>query len=222
MYMYKKIFFLFVISTILVLTACNSKVVEEAKKIEEESSNKENEEEILEKQLEELEKNKVTVEDAVENINKQREEKKTLEAKYVEEKESFTDIEEFSQYVARILYEFFVYEITAEEYYDFLTKHGSRVLLKNMDPQNKDVIIEGYNHAQNLLKQEGVSFQGYSLSETTLDETGIYGYFYRSLHKEDGTETHYITTIVKEGNEWKFDKDNLSAGYNEEKEGKEG
>jgi hypothetical protein len=164
-----------------------------------------------------LEENEVTPEQAIKEREGEREVKETLETKEVEEIESFEDKEEFAQYTARILFEYFTTELSPEQYYDFIINHGSRLMLEDIDPANKENIIKGYANVQSQLVKNGTTFTDYKISEVTVDETGIYAYFYRTLLTDDDEEVNYITTIVKESDGWKFDADDLSQGYIEER-----
>ncbi|GLO68291.1 MULTISPECIES: hypothetical protein [Oceanobacillus] len=211
----KKILYILILFSVF-LAACSNNVVDEAKKIREEGQNVEKTETLQEDQQPEYNVQEgSTVHEVKENIDEQREEKETVELEEIEGKESFKNKEEFAQYVARILYDFESKAISPEIYYNFLMSHGSRVFLKDFDDTNKEDIILGYEDLQKLINKVDTHYNGYKISELTLDEPEIYAYFYRSVETEGGM-TNYITTIVKEGDTWKFDNDELSSGYIEQ------
>lgn len=215
-----KIIIIMSILSIMFLAACNSKIIQEAEKVEEENKAVQLEDKELRKEQEEvLIENENEIDDIVEKIKSERETKSTVDVESVEIKDEYESKEDFAQYVAKILYDFHTKNITAEEYFNFTIEHGSKLLLQGVNPDNKQTMVEGFSHIQNRLNQNDYEYKGYSISEITMDKPGIYGYFYRNIIRED-TELNYITTIVKQGDAWKFDSDQPSSGYNE-KEGED-
>lgn len=216
--MYKK-YYATLFLVIIFLTACNDRIIDEAEGIQQLKDNEVIEQEDLrDKQMEALKENETSIHEAVEIALEQREEKSKVEiAENIVEKEKFTNEEEFAQYVAKIMYDFQTQEMTAEEYYNFIMNHGSRVLLSNFDEVNKNLTIEGFSSSQNKMNEHDLEYRGYSLSEITLDEPEIYGYFYRTVIRGE-EELNFLTAIVRQGDKWKFDSDVPSIGY-KEKEG---
>lgn len=213
--MHKKIP-LILLATATLLSACNNKIVDEAEKVESQKKEQEYMQEELEaKQLEILEENEITLDEVLEDIDKEKETKKTLDIEKVEEKEEFHDGEEFAQYVSSVLFDYFTGEISAEDYYNFVTKHGSLKHVKDLDTDMKDLMVKSFADIQKLFLEQDLAIKKYKVSELTLDEAGIYGYFYRTLITEEGTELNYVTTIVNEGQNWKYESDVLSHGYKE-------
>lgn len=218
--MYKRLSLVFMALTITLLSGCNDRIVDEANKVNSEKIKHQQEiQDLQDKQLKALEENTTPIEKALETLETEKETKETLENEQIDEQTEFANEEEFAQYVANILFNFFTGDLSPEKYYEFISKHGSLVLLKDINPEKKDVMIKGYADIQRKLIENGTKFVDYKISELTFDETGIYAYFYRTLISEDGEEVNYITTIVKEKNGWKYDSDHLSQGYTE-KEGR--
>lgn len=119
--------------------------------------------------------------------------------------EYYQDANEFAQFVAQELYNFYTLQITSEQYYNFLDEYGSKTILKDM-PKREDA-IKVIKTIQNEFLRENITGDRYTLSEVIFDRNKNEGHFYRKVITTNGIE-YFITSIKKERDGWKYDKDN--------------
>jgi hypothetical protein len=113
-----------------------------------------------------------------------------------------------AQYSARVLYEFYTFQITSEDYYTFLIQHGSETTVQEL-PSKEDVLMI-LNNLQAMHKD--VRGENYELTEIEFNRLQNEGHFYRKVVTTYGIE-YFITTIKKEEKSWKFVQDEPSPPY---------
>jgi hypothetical protein len=121
---------------------------------------------------------------------------------------TFDSASDFAQYSARVLYEFYTFQITSEDYYTFLIQHGSETTVQEL-PSKEDVLMI-LNNLQAMHKD--VRGENYELTEIEFNRLQNEGHFYRKVVTSYGNE-YFITTIKKEENRWKFVQDEPSPPY---------
>jgi hypothetical protein len=124
-------------------------------------------------------------------------------------KKKYTDANEFAIFVGDTLRQFYEGKISPEQYYDFIQKYGSSTL-KIIEPSNKDEAVAVYTNVQELLKKKVSNMNNYVISTVQIDDTGLEGYFYRQWETSQEVIC-YITTIVKDGDVWKYQSDQPST-----------
>lgn len=131
-------------------------------------------------------------------------------------KESFSDPTDFARLTGKMLFEFNNSSITPEEYYTFLEKFGSKQVYEDLLKDKKNAIMI-FENIQNIMKEQRVENSSYVLTQISLNQNGKEAYFYRKV-SSDNEDQYYITTLVLEGVEWKYDSDEPSLPFEEDSE----
>jgi hypothetical protein len=200
------------ILTIFSLVGCSDSFTENAMKVNENNlKEQKSSEEAAKKQQEKQKELYKSMEKPLKEVIKENDlDKKNLLTKKLVVQEEYTDEKEFAKYVGKILFDLHHSKISPEEYYKFLQKYGSQNA-KNAMPTKEDAIallsgIQDYYKSKQIIGHE------YFISDVTLNKTKREGYFYRKVITNIGEE-YFITTIVKEGEKWKFEEDSPSAPF---------
>jgi len=206
----------FVLTATVLLFGCADSFVEEARKQHEESQKQKEEEMQIEKEKEREQKEFYEdIESPVEEIVEENKIDVVAIQKPMDivEKEQYDDPNEFSQYVSKILYEFYTLKLSPEKYYDFLIKYASEETKKQLPSAENATTV--YSAIQDLFRQQSIKGEGYEISEVVFDRFKRSGYFYRKLSTTNGNE-YYITTITLEKDGWKFVDDSPSPPFEED------
>lgn len=199
------------VATSLFLTACNSKFDEEAERVNKlkneakETSSKDSDQEQLKEQYKEMEKplDEVIMENDLDKVQ----EVPSIE---VEVKSEYQDPVEFSKFVSQKLYNFYISQITPEEYYKFLTEYGSERVISEL-PTEKDA-ISILKSIQDMFKQQNITGESYTLTNIALNRLKNEGSFYRKVITTNGDE-YFVTIIKKEDGLWKYEDDGPAPPY---------
>lgn len=203
----------------IILVGCGGKIAEDARKVEEQNEQLQTEEQKqqdkMEKDIEEMEEfysnleNKDIDEIVQENELDQVSIQENIEVK---EKEVYQNPNEFAAFVADTLYHFYNRGLTAEDYYDFLQKYGSKTLVDDL-PSKEDAVAV-YGSIQKYYQDQNIKLDSYQITEVKFNRSETEGYFYRKVLSTNGYE-YFICTIVKENGEWKFSEDSPSPPFEE-------
>ncbi|MGS2779883.1 hypothetical protein ACVBAX_21330 [Robertmurraya sp. GLU-23] len=202
-----------VISVSFLLSACSdSRFEEEAKRVEQVKAEKEKAEaasQLSDKEKYEVYKKmeKPLDEVILENDLDVLEEVSNIE---VETKDQYEDATEFSKYASQVLYNFYLSQIDAKKYYDFLLQHGSE-RVKSELPSEKDTIAI-FTSIQESFKKQNITGDSYTLTNLSFDRMKREGNFYRKVVTTNGEE-YFITTIKKENGVWKYEDDSPAPPY---------
>jgi hypothetical protein len=132
-----------------------------------------------------------------------------VSAEYAQ-KEQYKDGSEFAKFAGHMLYQFYTLQISPDQFYEFLKKYGSKNTLKKT-PTKKDSITI-LTSLQDMFKKQNITGENYLLTEVIYNQLKREGRFYRKVLTTNGEE-YYITTIVKENGEWKYDEDSPSPPF---------
>lgn len=139
---------------------------------------------------------------------------KVNEAK-LEEKDSYSDPEQFAVFVSDNLYRFMKGESKPEEYLAFLVNHGSKLYKKKHLVEDKKKDIRSLTLIQKAVAEESIKMLSYRVSAIKKEEfNSDIASFYREVTLEGGEKAYYSTSIIEEGGTWKFDDDRLSGPVN--------
>lgn len=211
-----------IVKTFLVLTmstsilvACSNKVTQEAenvaKKNELNKQEKENKEKNDKEELTKLYKNlERPIEEVIEANEK--EVLHTVDTKVIN-KDKYEDPSMFSKKVAEVMFNFYSGDLSPEGYCSFLENHGSKSIIEELIPNQKDGILFAASVQQLILDETKKPSQTYQISELKFNEQGTEAYFYRKVLLSENENDYYISTIVKEDGIWKFQDDKPSQPY---------
>jgi len=204
---------------IIVLAGCGSKIAGDARQVQEMNEQIQSEqmtpEEERQKETEEMKEfyNELDNRDTEEIVQENKFEEAVVQENIeVEHKDAYHDPDEFSKFVAEILFNFYNRGIKAENYYEFLLKYGSESVIENL-PTKEDAIAV-YESIQSHYHEQNIMLDSYQITEVKLNHSETEGYFYRKVISTNGTE-YFISTIVKENGVWKFLEDGPSPPFEE-------
>jgi hypothetical protein len=190
----------------LLLGGCSNAVVEQANKAPKSNDKVESKKQKDEGTKIQLHDTQRTPKEIVDSMDKEEVTENTLS---LSAKEEYTDANEFAIFVGDTLRQFYEGKMSPEQYYDFIQKYGSSTL-KIMEPSKKDEAVVVYTNVQELLKKKFSNTGNYVISTVDIDSTGIEGHFYRQWETSEEVIC-YITTIVKQGDVWKYQGDQPST-----------
>lgn len=201
--------------TCAILTGCGlfPKEVERVEALKEQNKIEEqNQEEKIEEQNQKYSETARPLEEVIEenDLDKMVE----LESIDGEEKDTYDNPEDLSKYVSQKLYDFYTLQLSPEQYYQFLVQYGSQNVVNSL-PSKKDA-ISIFTSLQSNYRELNITGDGFTITNITLNRMNQEGFFYRKVNSTNGEE-FFITTVVKEGNEWKYDNDSPSPPYRIEK-----
>ena len=169
------------------------------------------------KKLIEEEMDTVTPEDAVKS-NKDDVIVEELPSKKIKVKETYTDLNEFSNFIADSFFNYHSQKITGAEFLKLISPHLHEYFIEQL-PTDKDAQIDMFNNLQELftksLSSEIKSFVITAAEDTTTNEAT----FYRKYTLEDNSTLYYETTVKLEKGHWLLVDDVPTVSY--EKEGGE-
>jgi hypothetical protein len=209
----------FLFSGLLLVGCSNDEFKEEVEKVKKENKQL-SEEQQSAKDQKELEKFYKQFEKPINELlpNTQLDEVQVVEPTEVVKRDKYEDGNEFSNFVAQVLYQFYTLQISPEDYYTFLQKYGSENTLKNL-PKNENAIT-ALTTIQDMYKNQNINGDSYVLTKVVYDRFKTEGHFYRKVITTNGEE-YFITTIVKEKNGWKYENDEPAPPYTEAAQDKE-
>lgn len=204
-------------SQVLVVSACSSggrleKAAEKAAEQEEQTKAKEV---TYEEQLERWEKHydqyEVSVEDAVEALEK---EEVLTGSNSVVVKDSYNNPDELATYVGKVLFDFYKGEMTPEQYLTFINKFGSEDMKANNLTGNPEDDVEIVKAIQEASATQTINYAKYEISGAVIDESGDEALVYRRIQLANGTFHFFKTVLKKEEGNWYFDSDDASNPVN--------
>ncbi|KZE68023.1 hypothetical protein AWM68_17795 [Fictibacillus phosphorivorans] len=217
MKLHRKILILSLLTTSLLMTGCFNTAFQE--KIEEKQKEKEQAKKAsAEKKAEKKDKENETYEKLAKPLDEVINESDLDTGKIitpvgdVKAKNSYENSGDFSIYVADVLYKFYTQQISPEQYYEFLTKYGSRSTVQELPSKEDAITILG--SLQGLYKSKNIQGESYVLTEIMLGRLKKEGHFYRKVITTNGEE-YFISTIAKEDGAWKFVEDSPSPPFEE-------
>jgi len=206
------------LSSLFLLTACDDKIVQEVQKQQEKQHADAKKKKAETKAKKETEKKiyddlSKPLNQVVDSADKDR--KKIVDKQYVV-KDSYTDPVEFEKFAAKNIFDFYSFKISPDEYYSFLIKYGSKEMLKEQKVlEKKESGVLFLTNVQGLLKDNGALGDDYTISELTFNSAKNEAYFYRKVQLVNRQFSYFITTIVKENDEWKLLQDSPSEPFDE-------
>ncbi|MFC0273760.1 hypothetical protein ACFFIX_20445 [Metabacillus herbersteinensis] len=210
-----------VLLSVSVLSACsNDKLMEEVEKTKKKNSEKQelqdqNKEELDKKQKEIIESNEKPIEDVIKESEMDKS-KVISDGTNVKIKDNYTDENELAIYVGKVLFEFYTFSQSPEDFYQFLKDYGSpRIHEETVKDKDTGVLI--FENVQSIYKQQKIQQESYVLSKVMLSKNKKEGYFYRKIKSNKGDE-YYITSLVKENGVWKYSEDSPSPPFEVEEE----
>jgi len=215
----RKILLFTILSSSIAVAGCNNPIVNEANVVGEKNSQKaakaeQEKEQKVESQREIYKEMDKPIDEVIDKIEKDK--KKVVDPKVIE-KSTYTNPEEFSKKLGQVLYEFSTGKLSVEEYYSFLNRNASDDFLNQYLP-NKSAGTLFLENVQSLLIEKLPELkEEYTISELTYDRFEKEAYFYRKVTTvRDDQPIYYISTIVKEGDNWKFQDDSPSPPFEQE------
>lgn len=186
---------------------------EELEKLENPEKQAPNEVEVTEKQKETLEQieDKQTPEEAVkQNVLDNRAE---IEKITPVEKDIYTDVEEFGQYVSYLFYQYHTSQITGKEFYEKLSPHFS-ANFNSLLPSGKQEQIETFEVLQSMFLQHLdapiIDYQITNVEQRSrVEEAGMY----RKYLTKNNEPIYYESVFIKEGEKWLLFDDSPSPPY---------
>lgn len=208
------ILLLLFIGLLLVSCSNDSKVVKDAKEMSNEKEVKQEVEKQKEKEQEEFyEEIAVPIEESLSQTEK---DKMSLVTNDYENKEQYNDELEFAKYVSKQIFDFYNLQLTPEEYYTFIKNHGAADLKSELEfINNEEEAILFFTNVQGLLKDQKMISTKYEITEVNLNSGRSEGFFYRREQLAQAQPAYYITTIVKEGEFWKYLDDSTAPPFEE-------
>lgn len=208
-----------ILSSSLAVAGCNNRIVNEANAVGEKNSEmaakaEQEKEQKVESQREIYKEMEKPIDEVIDKIDKDK--KKVVDPKVIE-KATYTNPEEFSKKLGQILYEFSTGELSVDDYYNFLTRNASDDFLSQYLPNESAGTLFLENVQSLLIDKLPELKKGYTISELTYDRFEKEAYFYRKVTTvKDDKPIYYISTIVKEGDSWKFQDDSPSPPFEQE------
>ncbi len=195
----------------LTLTACSDPITEEANE-----SKKEKEKAAQAEKEKEKNKYKIydDMEEPLEEVVKEAEveERNVVDSNY-EVKDSYKEPQQFANFTAKQLFDFYTLKSTPEDYFNYIDKYGSERLKKDMPVLNeKESGVTFLTNVQGLFEEQGALGKQYELTDVKLNTSRREGHFYRKVI-DYNKELYYITTIVLEDGVWKFYEDSPSVSF---------
>lgn len=189
-----------------------NKIIQETKEpdIEEQPAAEVN---ISDEQKEALEKAEIkeTAEEAVESSELP--ERKELEIVSIPAKEKFTNVDEFSQYVNSLFYQYHSKKIDGKTFYQKISPHFSENF-RSLLPKGEKEQIETFEVLQKAflarLESEIVS---YKITNTEIQPRVEEANVYRKYTQADGNVFYYESIYVKEDNRWLLFDDGPTPPY---------
>lgn len=127
-----------------------------------------------------------------------------------ENKNSFENPEEFSQYVSNLLFQFHKGEINPETFTELISPH----VHENFLTPGQEEQISSFKAIQDTFKEHLPSpIVTYKLTDLEHQERVREAAFYRKYFLKNGEELYFITVIKQVNNAWKLFDDSLSPPY---------
>lgn len=152
-----------------------------------------------------------TAEEALENSEKTK--KSELALNVPQEKAQFTDVNEFSQYISYLLYQYHSGDIPGKEFYSKGKKYMSELFfdqLPKSDSERQRTFVE----LQKMFKEQlGSDIDSYKITTVEVDERAKEANFYRKYTLKNGERVYYQTTMKQEDGKWLLLDDSPSESY---------
>ncbi|GEL05541.1 hypothetical protein [Rummeliibacillus stabekisii] len=151
-----------------------------------------------------------------EAISKSKKKAKEVGINLPQNKEEFTDVNEFSQYISHLLFLYHSGEIKGDQFYTVGKKYMSESFLAQLpdtDAERKNTFIELVKLFKEQLRSD---IKSYQLTDVELDERAKEASFYRKYTLKNGERVYYQTVMKKENEKWLLLDDSPSESYKAE------
>jgi hypothetical protein len=139
--------------------------------------------------------------------------RKEIEIDIPEQKDSFNDPTELSQYISYLFFAFYKGEMQPEQFLDQLLLHAHTEYLDQL-PKKRQLQIDTLQLIQNEYREKLRSeFKNFIITELQYQERVDEAFFYRKYVLENSEEIYSVTTLKKEGDSWKLFDDSPSTPY---------
>ncbi|WP_368502718.1 hypothetical protein AB3N04_01065 (plasmid) [Alkalihalophilus sp. As8PL] len=192
--------------------ALNEVEKEKLNKAELEALEQEEVEEYVKGLHEFYEENPKSVEEALSELE-ELEELNVLDNMKVKVLSEYDDPTEFALYVSDILFKFYNRTISPTDYLSFLNEHASHEFKRDFLTGDAEDDLLNIQAVQATFEDHQVLHTSYKVSEVKLKGGQREGYFYRAVVLDVPIEQHYMVTIKKENNMWKFHEDKASVPF---------
>ena len=169
--------------------------------------------EISEEQKEALEKAEIknSAEEAVENSTLS--EREEVEIVNIPDKAEYTDVEEFSQFVNALFYQFHTQKIDAKTFFQKLSPHFSENF-KSLLPKGEKEQLETFEVLQKAFNTQIKSeIKEYQITNVEIQPRVEEASVYRKYTQSNGGSIYYESIFVKENNRWLLFDDSPSPPY---------
>lgn len=202
----------------LALTACNDKLVQEAKKTDQNNAlateEKKRDQEDLEKKQEEILKE---LEKPIDEVisNNELDQVDLLSLSNFQVKDSYENPSELAIHAGETLFRFYKGDMDPEEFYQFLMKYGSESMRADLQDKENSILI--FENVQSLYREKNPGIDSFVITTPILSGTKKEAYFYRKVVSKTSEEFN-ISTLVLEDGAWKFKEDSPSPPFEISKE----
>lgn len=139
--------------------------------------------------------------------------RKELKLDIPNEKNAFTDPNEFAQYVSYLFFAYHTGQMKAEDFYLKMKPHLHEGFIELLPNEEENRVLAFKSIQELFIKHLTSPIATYTITDLKFQERYGEAMFYRKYETKRNDRIYYVTTFKKEGDVWKLFDDNPAPPY---------